>query len=652
MLRKKLVRCLILFVFDMLIIGTGYLLAYWLRLDVVGASGSHTYRAIIWSTLPWLLIIRFLCGLLVRQYTWSFGHASLSEAFGLANATLVGTLIFVAVTRIAGRADLIEAHVPRAIYFMEFSTSLLGMGFIRFFPRYAYHLIVRRNAHRAVDGKERIRVLIFGAGHTGELVLRDILRLGVHPYHVVGFIDDDPLKQGTSRQGVRVVGRLGDVPNLIRPLRVERILVAVPDFPKARLRELIDMCAEEHITFKIVPPMEEILGKRSGAPIRLKDIHLEDLLERTPVQFDHTRMAEFFVDQTVVVTGAAGSIGSEICRQVARQGIKRLVAVDQNENDLYFLRLDIEEIAPGLDFRIAFASIRDRRRMAEIFQAYHPRIVFHAAAHKHVPLMEDCPLEAVKNNVLGSLHVAECAEESGAERFVLISTDKAVRPTNIMGATKRLTEILINDLDKRSRTRFMTVRFGNVLGSAGSLVPILQRQIERGGPITVTHPNITRYFMTIPEAVGLVVIAAVQHEGTTCVLDMGEPLSVDRLARQMVTLAGLIPEKDIAIHYTGLRSGEKMYEELFTPDERLTSSSHPRIRIAHCAEYVHDLGEMREDLLSLANHGTDADARAFLLRYVPGFQPATESDQAGPGTPAPDPARADRTGSRRIRPRS
>ncbi|MBN2711339.1 MAG: polysaccharide biosynthesis protein [Planctomycetes bacterium] len=614
-MNRRFGRLVALLLLDTAIVSGGYLLAYWLRLDVIStAEGIERYFPTIWATLPFLIAIRIACGMLVKQYSWSFHQASLPEAFGIANGVVAGTFFFIILSR------YLPGHhpPPKSVFFIEFTTTLIGMGFIRFFPRYVYIMLTKHMRRFSSKDDGRLRTIIYGAGHMGEMLLRDIQRLGVHPYNVIGMVDDDPMKIGTRLHGVQVLGGGRSLPEVIEHHRIEKILVAVPNISAGKMREIVDLCGGHHIKFKIVPSFEDVI-KRGSAPVALKDINAEDLLQREEVEFDSARMAEFFIDKTVLVTGAAGSIGSEICRQVAQHGVRRLVALDINENDLYFLRLDIQDIAPGINFEIAFGSIREAERMDAIFKEYKPDIVFHAAAHKHVPLMEACPLEALKNNVIGTINVGESAIKYGAERFVLISSDKAVKPSNIMGATKQLAEFAIDELDRRGRTKFMAVRFGNVLGSNGSLIPILKRQIDKGGPVTITHPNMTRYFMTIPEAVGLVLIASVQHEGRVCVLDMGEPISIDKLIRQMIIIHGLIPETDIEIKYIGLRPGEKMYEELFSPEEKLTRSSHPRIRVAEPQRHEHDPETARKALADIIAKSDENAAREYICNYVKGF---------------------------------
>lgn len=609
---------------DMTIVTASYALAYAVRLD------GHQFRSYLdqafWHSLPWLLGIRFLCGLLVRQYTWAFRLASLSEALGLVKAAFVGTALFAS---LCFAADL-PLRPPRSIFLLELGFSLTAIGTLRFLPRHLYQTYCQRRNRLATAGDDVLRTLIFGAGHTGELILRDLLHTRIHPYHVVGFVDDKAERWNTSIHGIRVLGPSRDLPVLIQKHRIDHILIAIPELPAERLREIVDVCSAFHVRYKRVPAYADLVAKGAAAPVMLKDVRPEDLLEREPVEFDTRAMADSLAGKTVLVTGAAGSIGSEICRQIAAHGIRKLIAFDLNENDLYFLQLELREAHPATDLHIAVGSVRDGVRLHAICERHRPHLVFHAAAHKHVPLLEPCPEEAIKNNILGTENTARAADACQAERFVLISTDKAVNPTNFMGASKRIAEFVVRRYDQQSQTRFMVVRFGNVLGSNGSLVQILQRQIAQGGPVTITHPKITRFFMTIPEAVGLVLIAALQVDGTVSVLDMGDPLKVDRLARELVALSGLIPDKDIQIVYTGLRPGEKMYEELFTQTEAHVPSGHPRIFLAEAKDLLPDLETMVRDAHAAVATATAEAAVDYLTRYAPDYRPVA---QPAPGAP-------------------
>src|SRR5262249_2884898 len=413
----------------------------------------------------------------------------------------------------------------------------------------------------------------------GELLLRDLKRSPNHPYEVVGFVDDDRSKWRAHIGGRPVMGGLDQLPELSRRHEIQQLLFAIPGLSAFRMREILAGCADLKLKYKILPVSFAYLHDRVGSAM-LADLAPEDLLAREQADFDPAELRALVAGRRVLVTGAAGSIGSEMCRQLAQFGAAELVLVDLNENDLYFLSRELEARHPSLVLQPEIADIRDRDRMFALGRTHWPQYVFHAAAHKHVPLMERAPEEAIKNNVTGCRHAMDMAEEVGVERFVLISSDKAVRPASVMGSTKKLAELLVRDRARGSRTSFTVVRFGNVLGSAGSVVPLFKQQIAAGGPVTVTHPECRRFLMTIREAVGLVLLAGLGGYGVLCVLEMGEPIRILALARLMVAMAGLVPDQDIPIVFTGLRPGEKLDEDVMTEEEESASRSRGnRIRV-------------------------------------------------------------------------
>lgn len=624
-------RCALLMLLDACVVAVAYHLAFRLRFEVLPdeptrAATFRKYDGLYEATLPWLIALRWLCGGVARTYFWSYALAGLMEGARVVLAVMAGTLLFAGMFRVVGTLP-----PPRSVLALEALLTLAGVLALRFLPRYLYMLVVRRWRRRA--GEPRARTLIFGAGGNGELLLRDLLRTASpHGFEVVGFVDDDPSTWRARIHGRRVFGGADRLPRLVRELAISEVLVALPDITGARMAELVDRCGPG-VRLKRVPHFGEMVktGPRPAAP-RIDRVRPEDLLDRAPAAFDHDAMRRFLRGKAVLVTGATGSIGSEIARQVARAGVARLALFDVDENNGYFLRAELREDHPDLDSRLYIGSVRDPGRLAAVFGEQRPDIVFHAAAHKHVPLMEESPGEALKNNVVGTYNTAEAARAAGASRFVMVSSDKAVRPTNVMGASKRLAELVIHDRNRLGPTRFMAVRFGNVLGSSGSLLPIIERQLARGGPVTITDPDVTRYFMTIPEAVGLVLAAAAREAGEVCVLDMGQPVLVDRLVRSLVTLAGYRPGVDIELRYTGLRAGEKLHEELFLESETLTASDHPRIRVRAASESPMDVAAMLAELSRVA----DADGgaiRAFLKRYVPEYAPED-------GAPTPEGVRA------------
>jgi FlaA1/EpsC-like NDP-sugar epimerase len=422
------------------------------------------------------------------------------------------------------------------------------------------------------------RLLIVGAGNAGEALLREITRLK-SGFKVVGFVDDDPHKRGTNIHGISVLGRVDDLARICKKFAVDEIAIAIPSASRSQLRRVIQVCEGTKLRFRTVPSITDIAsGKLLVSQIR--DVEINDLLGRDVVQLDLDKIGQFLRDKVILVTGAGGSIGSEMCRQVCHFGPKRLLLLEQAENPLFFIEGELRKGFPQVALQPVIADIIDRVRIEQIFEHYRPQVVIHAAAHKHVPLMEANPGEAVKNNVLGTMTIANAADRFGAGSFVMISTDKAVNPTSIMGSSKRIAEMYIQDLNTTSKTHFITVRFGNVLGSNGSVVPIFKKQIAEGGPVTVTDPEMKRYFMTIPEASQLVLEAASMGAGGEIfVLDMGEPVKIVHLARELITLSGFRPDEDIEIVFTGLRPGEKLFEELSIQGEDMLPTRHPKIAI-------------------------------------------------------------------------
>ena len=507
-----------------------------------------------------LVVSRVIAAVAFRLQRWSFLLSSLPDGLRVGYAGVLGSGLFV-----TGIFLLRLQSPPRSTVVMELLLSTGLMGLVRFLPRLAHSYradMVR--SRRAVS----VRTLIVGAGATGAALLRDLQRSEEHDYSVMGFVDDDSSKRGTIINSRPVLGSVANLPSLIVRNRIGKVLIAIPRLPPSQIREILSECADLKVQFKILPVSYIYLEERVPS-VMLQDLSPEDLLSRELVDFSQEAQSNNVASHTVLVTGAAGSIGSEICRQLLLTGVRRLVMVDINENGLYLLQRKLES---EFDAEVVaeIGNIRESGRINNLFAHYRPQDVFHAAAHKHVPLMEASPCEAVKNNVLGTRVVAEAALAFGSERLILISTDKAVRPSSVMGATKRVAELLVRGLAEGSSLRLCTVRFGNVLDSAASVVPIFRQQIASGGPVTVTHPEVRRYFMTISEAVGLVLKATYGEYGQLCALEMGEQIRIYDLARHMITMSGLVPDIDIPILFTGLRPGEKIFEELLTEEEERT----------------------------------------------------------------------------------
>ena len=469
---------------------------------------------------------------------------------------------------------LTDLRMPRSYY------VFYGAGLFVFvtFSRYSYR-IIRTLIKRQKNDKPCTNVLIVGAGGAGNMLVREISNSSHIHKRVVCIVDDSKGKQGSYLHGVKIYGGRESIPELVKKHEVDEIMIALPSAPAKEIKQILDICKETGCELKRLPGVYQLVNGEVSVSA-LKEVDVNDLLGREPVKVDMSSILDYVSGKTVLVTGGGGSIGSEICRQVAGHNPRRLVIVDIYENTTYDIQNELKRRYPDLDLVVLIASVRNTKRMDIIFEKYRPDIVYHAAAHKHVPLMEDSPNEAVKNNVLGTLKVVQAADKWKVRRFVMISTDKAVNPTNIMGATKRICEMIIQTYNNRSKTEFVAVRFGNVLGSNGSVIPLFKKQIAQGGPVTVTHPDIIRYFMTIPEAVSLVLQAGVYAKGGEIfVLDMGEPVKIADLAKNLILLSGHKPGEDISIVYTGLRPGEKLYEEMLMKEEGMQDTKNKLIHI-------------------------------------------------------------------------
>jgi FlaA1/EpsC-like NDP-sugar epimerase len=507
---------------------------------------------------------------------------------------------------------------PRSIYFLDLLVCMHASFAVRLFTR-----LLGDAASSNRGGPQACRVLIYGAEAAGGMLLRCLKNNTGHHYKVCGFIDDDRRKSGMKLNGTPILGRGADLPLLAERHCITEVLIAIPSAGGAQMARILEACRKAGVCFKTVPGLGELVSG-SASPSQVRDVAVEDLLGRSAVQLDMDDIRERLEGQVVLITGAAGSIGSELCRQVARVRPRAIVALDAGETPLFHIAAEIREKFPEVPFHAEIGNIRSRSRLEEVFAAYEPSVVYHAAAYKHVPLMEHNIFEAVENNVLGTFTLAVAASEYGVDTFVMISSDKAVRPTNVMGATKRVAELLIRSLQNRG-TRFVSVRFGNVLGSQGSVVPTFKKQIAEGGPVTVTHPEMRRYFMTIPEAVQLVLQASTMGRGGEIfVLDMGQPVKIVDLASNLILLSGLRPGKDIRIEFTGIRPGEKLYEELNTHEEHMLPTSHEKIRIFAANGIAECMASRVDALRELCE---TRDRRGLVLELqdiVPEYTPSSE----------------------------
>ena len=530
--------------------------------------------------LLFFLVVKLLVFWLFKQYRGWWRYVGISDLLGIFRASLISTLIIVALWFTMGRIDAVRAILPpdmkrpaEGVCIADMFATVLMLGGLRIVIRLYYE------EFRTAEAGRLKRFLIVGAGNAGEALLREIHRMPVAQYEVVGFIDNDPIKKGTNIHGIPVLGTVEQLPEVCEERNIEEIAIAMPSASHQQLRRVIQVCEGTKIRFRTVPSITDIAsGKFRVSQIR--DVDINDLLGRETVQLDLDLIEAFAKDKTILVTGAGGSIGSELCRQLCNFTPKLLLLIEQAENPLFYIARELRKQFPAVRINALICNITDRTRVDEIFENHKPQVVIHAAAHKHVPLMELNAGEAIKNNIVGTQVVADAADNSGTANFVMISTDKAVNPTSIMGSSKRIAEMYIQDLNRTSETHFVTVRFGNVLGSDGSVVPIFKKQIAEGGPVTVTHPEMKRYFMTIPEASQLVLQAATMGKGGEIfVLDMSEPVKIVDLARELITLSGFRPGEDIEMVFTGPRVGEKLFEELRIEGEDMQRTRHPKISI-------------------------------------------------------------------------
>ena len=554
------------FLHDLLMIPLAWLGAYFFRFNLEGVPDWFWNQGLFLLLLvvPVQAAVFWLFGL--YRGVWRF--ASLPDMIRIGKAVLVGTLLLTLAVWLIWEFKGVPRSVP--VLYALLLMLLLSV------PRMVYRFL---KDQRRGGGKAE-RVLIVGAGSAGEMLARDLLRDERQEYLPVAFVDDDPAKQGRDIRGIQVMGGSDRLPELCRKLAVDLVMLAVPAASKEQMQRIVERVEETGLPFRTVPPLRDLMTGRVRID-QVREVQIDDLLGRDQVRLDWAAIGEGLSGRSVLVTGAGGSIGSELCRQLAGLPVASLVLVENSEFNLFNIERELGELAPDLEIVPLLVDITEPGIMERIFDRYRPRVVFHAAAYKHVPLLEQHVREAVRNNILGTRNVALAADHWGAEEFVLISSDKAVNPTNVMGATKRAAEIYCQNLDARSLTSFITVRFGNVLGSTGSVVPLFREQIERGGPVTVTHPDVERYFMTTREACQLIMQASVMGEGGEIfVLDMGKPIRIQYLAEQMIRLSGHRPGEEIAIEYTGLRPGEKLSEELFHEKEALLKTAHEKILLA------------------------------------------------------------------------
>jgi len=593
------------FLHDLLMVVVAWFGAYWLRFNLGDISSDSINQAIY--ILPFVLVVQSLVYWALGLYRGIWRFASLPDLMRIIKAVFIGALLSVVVLFLDDRL----LQIPRSIFLLYALLLIILLGGSRFAYRW-----LKDGGEQGSD-----RVLIVGAGRAGEWIARDLQRDAEKKYFVVGFVDDRQLKKGQEIHGIRVLGETSDIPELVKNNHVDLIIIAMPSVRSADMRRIVGYCEQSKAIFRTLPGLKD-LTRGSVKIDALRQVSLEDLLGRDPVSLDWVSIKQGIAEKTVLVSGGGGSIGSELCRQIAQLMPKKIIVIEQNEYNLYALKLELNQHFPHIALCDYLVDVTDRVAVQEIFKRHSLDIVFHAAAYKHVPMLEDQLRVAIRNNILGTQVLAEEAVAAGIKKFVLISTDKAVNPTNIMGATKRTAEIFCQNFNAHSNTKFITVRFGNVLGSAGSVVPLFRKQIEAGGPVTVTHPEITRFFMTIPEATQLILQAMVIGDGGEIfVLDMGESIKIRYLAEQMILLAGLIPGQDIEIEYTGLRPGEKLFEELFHEAETLMPTSHVKImRSSYRERDWPQLLQLLAKLKTLCEANLTDELLQLLLVLVPEYR--------------------------------
>ena len=612
-------RVLLLVFLDVLWINLAYILALHLRFD---GKIDIIYLHRLMEHMGIILLIKLFIFYLFKLYGSLWKYASVDEMIEVVGASIISNIL------VTFYMNLVQAGIPRSIYFMVPIIDMAFVGGSRFFYR-----IVRRIRFGVlkIDNSCK-RVLIVGAGAAGSLVIKELRNHENLKSRAVAIVDDDPLKKKQSINGVPVMGNRKNIVDICKEEDIDEIIIAIPSANKEDIKDIVNECKKTKCKTKILPGVYELINEKVSIS-KIRDVEIEDLLGREEVKLNMEEIQSYIKDKNVLVTGGGGSIGSELCRQIARFNPQKLIILDIYENNAYDIQNELLSKYNDLPLKVVIGSVRDKKRIAEIFYMENIDVVFHAAAHKHVPLMEDNPKEAIKNNVFGTLNVAEAADKYGVKKFVLISTDKAVNPTNVMGATKRIGEMIIQIINRRSKTEYVAVRFGNVLGSNGSVIPLFKKQIEEGGPVTVTHSEVIRYFMTIPEACQLVLEAgAMAKGGEIFILDMGEPVKIIDLARDLIRLSGLEPDIDIPIVVTGLRPGEKLYEELLLNEKEATTTVHHKIYIEKPMFY--DYKKMQLNLNKLEDSIDYADTitiKDILAEIVPTYKPYKDYEFANKG---------------------
>lgn len=595
---KKRIRVSLLILYDILVIGISEYTALLIRFEFHPGMIRKPFLESMIHYTPINIGCTLIIFALFSLYESLWRYASVTELLNLVLSCIVSAMF-----QLVGMY-MMGYHLPRSYYILY----LLVLLPLMMAGRFSYRLLRIFKQKVYTDHLEKpIITMVIGAGDAGTLIIKELQSSYHLSNKVVCVIDDNPQKKNTKLLGIPIVGGREEILEAVKRYKVQEIIIAIPTMPPKDRKALLEICKDSGCKLRILPGVYQLINEEVSIA-KLREVEIEDLLGRDPVETDLGSVLEYVQDKRVLITGGGGSIGSELCRQIAAHHPALLVIVDIYENTVYDIQQELKHDYPEMNLVVLIGSVRNTHRISSIFQKYRPELVYHAAAHKHVPLMENSPNEAIKNNVFGTLNTARVASENGCKRFILISTDKAVNPTNIMGASKRICEMIIQTLNTTCETEFVAVRFGNVLGSNGSVIPLFRKQIEEGGPVTVTDKNIIRYFMTIPEAVSLVLQAgAYAKGGEIFVLDMGEPMRIDDLARNLIKLSGLRPDEDIKIQYTGLRPGEKLYEELLMAEEGLRKTAHEKIFIGKPLEFdqekfLKQLEQLKKEAYQDGNH--------------------------------------------------
>ena len=607
--KNKRIRMIILMILDMVTIYLSSFLGLFIRFDLNINKIPIEYSQATSNYVPLYILITLVIFFLFHMYSTMWSVAGIREVTNIIAACGLASLV-----QLAGMI-LLEHKVPRSYYIICFVSLCTIEVVVRLSYRISQALFSSNNFEKS--GK---RIMIVGAGTSGAVILKEMTTSCYIDGYVVCFVDDDKNKVGKLLNGIPIAGSRDDIPALVEKYKVDEIYIAMPSASAKQRKEIIEICRKVKCTIKILPGIYQLLNGEVNIS-KLRKVEIEDLLGREPIKVNLDEIMEYVSNKVILVTGGGGSIGSELCRQIAAHKPKQLIIFDIYENNAYDIQQELKDKHPEINLVVLIGSVRNTHRIESVFEKYRPNIVYHAAAHKHVPLMEDSPNEALKNNVFGTYKTAAAADKYGVERFVMISTDKAVNPTNIMGASKRICEMVIQMFNNSSETDFVAVRFGNVLGSNGSVIPLFKKQIEQGGPVTVTHKNIIRYFMTIPEAVSLVLQAgAYANGGEIFILDMGDPIKILDLAENLIRLSGYVPYEDIQIEFTGLRPGEKLYEELLMNEEGMQNTPNKLIHIGKPIEFdPQNFSKQLRQLEELCNKDSE-NIRNFVKIMVPTYK--------------------------------